>query len=202
MRRTIIIFILILLLVLLGAGLYFLFFAGKTSQSGLNSNPHSGQSGTLPAPTINSSTSTDVGSITSSSSTLPDYLGQASDFFGPLPTTASLTIGTAQGAVQVNNFYLSNPPVNQDEDVVIKQAADYYIVYDPSDSNFWLGISGTPFATWRPVAEADFLTTLGINQANACKLSVTSGVIYLPGNPADGQSLPLSFCVSGAFGGK
>ena len=86
-------------------------------------------------------------------------------------------------------------------DVIIKETADYLIVYDPSSSRFWLAITGTPFATWQNVAEQDFLRTLDISESEACELYVTSGVIYSPGDPNDGLSFPPSFCDSGAFGG-
>jgi hypothetical protein len=195
MRRIIIISVIIILLVALGIGLYFL-FGGKVSPSNLNSTS-GGQLGNLPSSAQSNTTGSGVGS-----STLPDYIGQAADFFGPLPTSTYISIGTSQGAVQVNNFYLSNPPVDEAEDVAIKQTTNYYIVYDPSSSSFWLGIISVPFANWRTVVEADFLTTLGISQADACKLNVTVGVVYSPGNPDNGQSFPLSFCSGGAFEGR
>ena len=132
-------------------------------------------------------------------SSLPDYVGTASQVMGKLPTGPLLTIKTPHGDVAVHNFYQANPPVNEAGDLVIKITRKYFIVVDtaPPTMNFWLGIKGKPFSTWRGVAEQDLLATLGVNKVDACKLSVTSGVIYTPGDPNDGKSFPLSFCGPG-----
>ena len=173
MRKIIILIIVIVVIVLLGIGAYFLFHGSSPSSD------VTGQTGTLPNPITSTST--------------------ASNIFGPTPTGPYLSIGTARGTVQVNNFYLSNPAVDDGGDIIIKQAQNYVIVYDPSDSSFWLGVTGNPFSVSKSAVENDFLAVLGVSKADACKLSVTSGVIYSEGNPNDGKSFPLSFCVGGAF---
>jgi hypothetical protein len=171
MKRNLIIIVVAVAIVALGLGVYFLFSPKSvTTSNQQTTNPV----GTLPAAAVSSTASN-------------------------LPTGPYLEIGTPEGTVQINNFYASNPPVDQDGDFLIKQTANYVISYDPLESAFWLGITGSPFATWQSAAEQDFLTTLGVSEADACKLDVTSGVIYSPGNPNDGESLPLSFCVGGAF---
>ncbi len=129
-----------------------------------------------------------------SSSTLPDYLGSVSEVFDTFPTGPTLTIGTAVGTVQMNNFYAPDVPVNMVQDLVFKETEDYLMVYDPTDSSFWIAITGQPFATWQPVAEQDFLQTLGVSAGDACKLEVSEGVIYSEGDPNDGKSFPLTFC--------
>jgi hypothetical protein len=129
-------------------------------------------------------------------SSLPDYADSASDVFGPLPTSTTLDLGTSQGIVTVNNFYASNPPVDTSNYIVITITQNYLIDYNPTDSSFWIGVSGIPFSAWQSAAEQDFLATLGIDQGDACKLSVVEGVIYDPNNPDDGMSFPLSFCNS------
>jgi hypothetical protein len=131
---------------------------------------------------------------------IPGYAGIASDIFGTVPTGTTLALGTSAGTVNVANFYAANSPVNDGGDIVVKATGDYIIVYDPSNSSFWLAITGTPFAAWATVAEQDFLQTLDVSEADACKLSVTEGVIYSPGDPNDAMSFPLSFCSSGALG--
>jgi hypothetical protein len=181
MKRIVIILVVIVVFLALGVGLYFFFF-NKSVPAG--NEPVGGQAGTLPIAAESSSIP----------SGLPDYIGRAADVIGNLPTSTSIAIGTSQGTVQVANFYSSNPSVIDGGDIVLKQMQNYVIVYDPYSSGFWLGITGTPFATWQTAAEQDFLAMLGINQADACKLDVTSGVIYRTGNPLDGQDFPLSFC--------
>jgi len=111
------------------------------------------------------------------------------------PTEQYLSLGTANGIVRANNFYAaSSTQVGTDGVLIIKQTPDYWFTYDPSDSSFWIAISGAPFATVRAAAEQDFLATLGVSQADACKLDLSVGVPYSAGNPMNGQSLPPSFC--------
>jgi len=179
--RKIIIAVIVIVVIALCAGLYFL-FAHQGGSTGTGSA--GGQLGTLPA----------VGT-----STTAGTASNASDVYGVPPTGAQFSIGTPQGTVTVNNFYLANPPVVEGGTIIIKQAQNYAITYDPATSEFWLAITGTPFTTARAAAEQDFLATLGISKADACKLSVTSGIVYSPGDPNDGKSFPLSFCATGAF---
>jgi hypothetical protein len=202
--RKIIIIILVIAIIALVVGAYFLIAPKNNSAPGTSST---GQPGTLPAPIGASSTSGSPSSGApgaNGAATLPDYIGTVSEVYGTnIPSGATLSIGTTQGTVQVNNFYAANPSVVEGGVIVIKQTSSYALTYDPSTSEFWLAITGTPFATWQTSAEADFLETLGINEADACKLNVTSGVVYAPGNPLDGQDFPLTFCSSnGAFSGK
>lgn len=184
MKKIIIILIIVIILAGVGIGIFFLIRPSSTTGT-VTTN----QAGALPAPTANSSAYSD----------LPDYIGQASRIYASAPTGTYLQLGTSQGIVQVNNFYLANPPVVDGGDIVIKQTPNYTIVYDPIESTFWLGVTGSPFATWQNAAQQDFLTTLGVSEAGACKLDVASGVVYSPGNPDDGQDFPLTFCEGGAF---
>lgn len=186
MKKIIIIVVIVIALVALSVGLYFAF----SSKNNTNNSPSAnGTTGTLPT----------VAANTTNTSTLADYTAQASDVYGSLPTGTYLKLGTPKGIVQVNNFYLSNPPVVEGGILVIKQTQNYFISYDPTEGSFWLGITGSPFSTWQQAAEQDFLSTLGISATNACKLSVTSGVVYSPGNALDGESVPLSICGNSAF---
>jgi hypothetical protein len=167
MKKFSIIFIILVIAVAVGAT--YVFYRPKTS-SAQTSNP------VLPA------------------SSIPDYLANASVVFGNNPTGTTLEIGTLQGTVTMNNFYVPDPAVDTSQYIVIKYTQNYLIDYDPTDSSFWIGVSGIPFSAWQNTAEQDFLTTLGISQSDACKLSVEEGVIYSPNNPDDGLSFPLSFC--------
>ena len=172
MKKNIII-IVVIFLVLIALGAYL--YVTRGSSSSVSNIPGTmAQTGTLPAAIIPSGAET-----------------------GP-----SLVIGTSQGSVSINNFYLTNPADGGDGTLIIKQTGDYMLTYNPRTSEFWIAITGMPFATQQIAAEQDFLATLGISKADACKLSVTSGIIYTPGNPLDGESFPLSFCVAGAFQGK
>jgi hypothetical protein len=146
-------------------------------------------------PNISSAQATSTNPVLPASS-LPDYLGTTSYVFGTTstPTGATFQIGTAQGEVTVNNFYNADPPVDTSQYMIIKITQNYLIDYDPTDSSFWIGVSGIPFTAWQSTAEQDFLTTLGVSQSDACKLNVVEGIIYSANNPDDGMSFPMSFC--------
>ena len=197
MNKFIIGLIVVVALAVLGAGIYFLFGSGSGATNTNTGVTTAGTGGTLPTAVVGSSTP-----LNGVGTNLPGYVGQASAVFGNLPTGSYLQIGTSKGTVQVNNFYALNPPVVEGNVIVIKDTADYAVTYDPSDSSFWLAITGTPFATAQSEAEQDLLATLGIGKADACKLNVTSGMVYTPGDALDGQSFPLSFCAGGAFTGN
>lgn len=161
------ILIIIGVLIVIGILLYFIFFWGSA-----NNGNGSGSASTNAAP------------VTSVTQAYPNA-----------PTGQYLSIGTSGGTVQVNNFYgASGTQIGDDGVLVIKQTPDYWFTYDPSDSSFWIAVSSTPFAAIRQIAEQDFLMTLGVSETDACKLDVSVGVPYSPGNPMDGQSIPLSFC--------
>lgn len=143
-------------------------------------------------PTINTPAGTQAASS-------PIQLGKASRVYKDLPAGNTLTIGTPRGTVMVKNFYTADPPVNDGGDLVIKETANYSIVYDPTDGSFWLAITGTPFNTWQKTAEQDLLQTLAIDKTDACKLKATAGIVYKPGDPNNGKSFPLTFCAAGVI---
>jgi len=119
----------------------------------------------------------------------------ASQALSNTPTGTVFAIGTQGGLVQVNNFYLSDPPVTDGgETVILASTTDYLITYDTIDSSFWIGIDPGEFSAIQPVAEQAFLSTLGVSSADACKLDVSEGVFWSATSSMDGQSFPLSFC--------
>ncbi len=123
-----------------------------------------------------------------------DHVSRASEIFGSLPTGDTFSIGTSKGVVEIKNFYAHDPPLGEGYSIMVKETAGYNIIYDRADSSFWLAILKTPFSTWRDAAEQDFLQTLGITKEDACKLYVSVGITYIPGDPLNGKMLPLSFC--------
>jgi len=141
-----------------------------------------------PASTENGNASTSTATATSSGGV------PASQALPGAPKESTLTIGTSQGSVVVKNFYLSNPKVDYDGNVLVAETQNYFISYDTSDSSFWIAITSEPFNTWRALAEADFISILGITQRDACKLSVSEGIPYDATNALSGKSFPLSFC--------
>lgn len=153
-----------------------------------------GDSATSLALADDSASSSPFAYVVPSASSIPDYLDTAADFLGNVPTGTTLAIGTPQGVVTVNNFYAPNSPVNVAGDIVLAAPGNYFIVYDPSDSDFWIGFEGNSYPASQAVAEQNLVNILGISDADACKLAVTEGIVYSAGNALDGQSFPLSFC--------
>ena len=139
-----------------------------------------------------------VSKTVSAQSAPADYLGQAQQILSNLPTSTTFAIGTANGSVEINNFYLWNPDVISGATVILEQTPNYAIVYDTLNSDFWLAITGTPFTTYQPMAEQEFLKVLEVSESAACNLNVTSGILYDASNTLSGQSFPLSFC-GGAY---
>lgn len=109
------------------------------------------------------------------------------------PTSTTITIGTPQGVVSVNNFYQTGVGA-QEQYIIIKRNSNYEIDYDTYFSIFYIAITGQPFATWQPVAERDFLQTLGVSTTDACKLDASEGAVSSAGNSNTSGLLPLSFC--------
>lgn len=117
-----------------------------------------------------------------------------------IPSGASFEIGTAKGSVVVNNFYKNATYIASDEAVIIEQSSTYAIVYNIPDSSFGILMFFVPSEPVRAAAESVFLTSLGVSEQDACKLSVHEMVsaTVLPQYLAD--VWPLSFCAPNTFG--
>lgn len=166
MKPKIIIIIAFIFIIIICAGVYF--FITSEKNSGVNN----------------------ITNGTNSGGTLPLIQTIANN-----PTSTLLSIGTPDGIVQVNNFYLSNPEIaDGGETLYIASTSEYIITYSTIDSSFWIGIDPAQFNTVGPVAEEAFLSILGITHDDACKLNVSEGVFYSPTSSISGKSFPLSFC--------
>lgn len=169
--KTIIVIVAIVVLIGIGLGIYFV-------MANMNG-------GSNPPPGAATSTATEGNEVT-----LP-----ASQVLSGLPTSTLLTLGTSNGSVQVNNFYLSNPPVTDGgETVILASTTSYLITYDTIDSSFWIGIDPDQFSAIRPAAEQALLSVLGVSSTAACKLDVSVGAFYGATSSLNGQSFPPSFC--------
>jgi hypothetical protein len=102
------------------------------------------------------------------------------------------------GSVTIDNFYKTALGA-EDEFIVIARNNDYEINYDTSGSGFYIDIKQAPFNTNRASAEKDFLNLLGVDQIDACKLSVAVGAEPAADGNLNGGMLPLSFCAQEPF---
>ncbi len=114
-----------------------------------------------------------------------------------IPPGNTISIGTSNGVVTMNNFYNHADYISQDQQAVVVQGSSTYsIVYNIPDSSFTLTIIGSPFDIVRQVMETVFLNSLGISQQDACKLLVSENVPGDSSNQYAGQTFRLSFCSS------
>lgn len=115
------------------------------------------------------------------------------------PTSTTVTIGTSQGSVTMNNFY-KNPAlvVPGGGTILIVTTSSYSLVYTVSDSSFTIALTSEPLAAARTAAEAGLLQALGISRADACRLNVS---VYVPVSidaERAGINFGLSFCPGAA----
>jgi hypothetical protein len=115
------------------------------------------------------------------------------------PTSPTITLGTSQGSVVVDNFYKTALGAKE-AFVVLAQNDNYEIGYDTDSSGFYLDIKQSPFGINLASAETDFLKLLNINQIDACKLTVVVTTESIASSSLSGKLSPLSFCVSSTFG--
>lgn len=112
-----------------------------------------------------------------------------------VPTSTTLTLGTNQGNVIMNNFYKTGDYITQDQQtVIVHNDPQYSIEYNVGDSSFSIGILSVPLEAARQAAEAAFLSRLGISEQDACKLNVYEGVPAGVSDKYVAQNFRLSFC--------
>ncbi len=101
------------------------------------------------------------------------------------PKEDKITIGTANGSVEMNNFY--KKAIDTEEgSVILTDNNDYEISYDRSASKFYIYLRNPGS---RSKAESELLNILGIGQKEACKLDVSVAA----GQTSVGN---LSFCTA------
>jgi hypothetical protein len=108
----------------------------------------------------------------------------------------ALSIGTPQGSVLVKNFYKDAAEVEANI-FLIKQTAEYAIVYDAEGGKFFLEFPVKPDDTLRTVAEQDLLRVLGIRERDACNLDASLITLFNIQKKTPGTSMKLSFCTNG-----
>lgn len=186
-------FIIILILIIIALAIVYFFFFKNNSQI-LNTQT---QNNSLPVVSTNTSNNIANNNVSSSENNIENSsstLYRASDIYSDIPSGQTFTIGTPKGIVQVNNFYLSNPIVDEGGSLLIEQNKNYTITYDPTTGAFWIMVNGTPFNSFKNIAEQDFLKLLNISETDACKLIVSVSAQYDLQNPSSFSEFPLSFC--------
>lgn len=132
---------------------------------------------------------------TSSSASAGGTLPSSATSTPMVSTSTTITLGTSEGSVTVNNFYQNAQTITQDgQAVIIQNSGEYVITYNVPDSSFAIAILSTPLEAARQAAESAFLSALGISKEDACKLTVYEGVPISVSDEYPGESFPLSFC--------
>src|SRR3989344_6029565 len=96
--------------------------------------------------------------------------------------------------IAVNNFKENADKILLNGDVVIKEMEIYQIVYLDTYQTFIISITDKDYDRAVAAAERDFLGILGINEANACRLTVEVNSPAFAQNEYAGMVFPLSFC--------
>ncbi|MFZ2225915.1 MAG: hypothetical protein WA064_04875 [Candidatus Moraniibacteriota bacterium] len=109
-----------------------------------------------------------------------------------------LIVKTPSGTVSINDPHKlpSGKPLSMDG-VNFKENTNYSIDYYPQDQGFIIAILNPNIQAARDAAEKDFLKTLDITKAAACKLKVTLSVPFDVNENASGKNYRLSFCPNG-----
>lgn len=96
--------------------------------------------------------------------------------------------------IEVNNF-LKNPlRTDNRKDATFLDNPKYGFVYFQKENQFLISITGSPFSTVKIQAENEFLTKLGIDKDQACRLNVVITTPYYANPNESGKNYKLSFC--------
>jgi hypothetical protein len=131
-----------------------------------------------------------------SSGNAPQQNGNPQEFtpIYSAPTSTTIVLGTSNGLVTINNFYLTALGA-QDEFIVLAKNDNYEITYDTTTNSFYIYIRQAPFVSNRTQAEQNLLKILNINPSDACKLGLKEG--FAQGSSMTNSGVGLSFCASG-----
>ena len=108
----------------------------------------------------------------------------------PVPEEGDMIIT----GIAVNDFTKDADKILLNGDVVIKEMETYQIVYLNKYQSFIISVLDSDFERALAAAERDFLAILGIDEPNACRLTVQVSSPAFAQNEYAGVSFPLSFC--------
>lgn len=96
--------------------------------------------------------------------------------------------------IAVNTFPATITPINPQGDRILAETSTYRIAYLQQFQEFKIALTGQNFALSRREAEQEFLRIMGVNEPNACRLSVIEYVPNYVKNPQQGLEYPMSIC--------
>lgn len=99
--------------------------------------------------------------------------------------------------VLVNDFFQLAKHTNKSGDVLFVDTEKYQILYLGKYNKFLISILSSPFLEIKKEAEGDFIKTLGVNQADACRLPVETTTPFFANPDYSGAIYTLGFCQTG-----
>lgn len=96
--------------------------------------------------------------------------------------------------VKVADFINESANNEQPSFYTILRTSDFHLFYIPDQKLFYISITSYPFDEFRPLAEKQFLQSLGISQEEACKLDVDIATPMFANPDKAGEIYGLSFC--------
>lgn len=168
----------IILLVIIVAVVYGLFFANKAAL------PSSGDNTSFPI--ASTSPGTTNGSPTM---TIADKDGKALSVNNFVSAS-----GTVAEPYTKGEYVLADDCANNDGCTSAAQATGFRIVYDSRNQSFNVLILSEPLKDSRKAAEQFLIKSLGISQAGLCSLNVTVGTILSVNDTYAGQQLGFNGC--------
>jgi len=108
----------------------------------------------------------------------------------PVPKEGDIIVS----GIAVKDFYKDAKRVLNNGDALIRETEDYQISYLKRYESFKITLLSPEFETARPKAENAFVAALGIDEPNACRLTVEINTPQFVGGDYVGMVFPLSFC--------
>lgn len=182
-KTTLIISILVLLILVVG---FFVWNSNKNIPEQIQTPENSTTTPITQEPVINKPTSSEP--ITNKPEPETPFIKPEGDRF---------EVKTPSGSVSISNVYKKSIGDGGFNGVIFKNNAQYYIAYYPSPEGFIITINNKDIKRARLAAEADFIKTLNISKADACKLNINLMVPLDINESIAGQNFGLSFCPDG-----
>lgn len=112
----------------------------------------------------------------------------------PIPVAKSSDRRITISGISVKDFRLTSQEVSPDGVYLIVQNEQYTISYLERFNKFYITILVFPFYQILDVAQADFLSRLGISKNDACRLNVAVTTIRTQNPWFAGHEYPMTIC--------
>lgn len=112
-----------------------------------------------------------------------------------IPAGEKISLGTAHGTVEVNNFYKISQGYSGDA-LIVRSTPQFQIIYNSETGAFAIYIVAGPVDAARGAAEKDLVNVLGVPEKDTCFLNVSWSVSPAVGSGLSGVARPLSFCLN------